>query len=236
MSCSMGETRECVKFVEWCRGRRNDRVMLKPKKEVNKSDYISWLAAISLAAAMLLQFVTRLCDSSGGSNRLGGSSGSSGGDRGTAVTVDLSLSAVAGDVAGLTAAVAGLAGGVQRAAVGSSAVAGDVAKLAAGVALHGLSLAITGEVVGATTLVASGRTASSEATAEASVSATGRAASSTSHSWVGAVAGKVAGQTTAVAASAGASTTQAQSRAVSLDVSKTLAVVALLGYGRVSEM
>lgn len=40
---------------------------------------------------------------------------------------------------------------------------------------------------------------------------------------------KVAGLATVVAAAAGASTAQAEGRAVSLDVTKTLAVVALLG-------
>ena len=177
---------------------------------------------------MRLRVDTCLCDSSGGSDRLGRSSDGSG-DRGTAVTVDLSLSAVAGDVAGLAAAVASLASSVEGTAVRSSAVARDVTELAAGVALHGLSLAVTGEVVGATTLVASRRTAlTSEPTTEASVAATG-STSSTTHSWVGAVAGEMAGQTAAVAAPAGAGAAQAQSRAVSLDVSKTLAVVALLG-------
>jgi hypothetical protein len=75
------------------------------------------------------------------------------------------LGAVARDVSGLTALVAGLSSGVKRAAVGSGAVSGDVAELAAGIALHSLSLAITGKVVGTTALVASGRArATSETT------------------------------------------------------------------------
>jgi hypothetical protein len=41
----------------------------------------------------------------------------------------------------------------------------------------------------------------------------------------------VTGLAAAVAAAAGASAAQAESRAVSLDVAKTLAVVALLGLG-----
>lgn len=68
------------------------------------------------------------------------------------------LWAVAGDVASLTASIAGLAGSVEWASVGSCAIAGDVTELATGIALHGLSLAIAGEVVGTTTLVASSRT------------------------------------------------------------------------------
>jgi hypothetical protein len=184
---------------------------------------------MSLAATMIFELDTRLCDGGGGSNGLCGNS-SVGRDRSAAVTVDLSLSAIARDVAGLAAAVAGLASGVERAAVGSSAVARDVAELAASVTLHGLSLAITGEVVGTTALVARSRASTSVSITEASsVAATRRATSSTSHSWVGAVAGQVASQATAVAASAGASAAQAQGGAVSLDVSKTLAVVALLG-------
>ena len=109
-------------------------------------------------------------------------------------------------------------------------------KLAAGVALHSLGLAVTGKVVRSTALVASGRaSATSEtATETSSIAATRRTASSTTHSRVGAVAGKVAVQTTAVAASAGAGSTQTQSWAVSLDVSETLAVVALLGCSLVS--
>jgi hypothetical protein len=59
-------------------------------------------------------------------------------------------------VAGLGALVADLAGGAEGPTVGGSAVPGDVAQLAAGVALHGLGLAVTGEVVGTTTLVAHG--------------------------------------------------------------------------------
>jgi len=135
-------------------------------------------------------------------------------------------------VTGLAAAVASLTGSVQWATVGSSAVAGDVAKFAAGVALHGLGLAITGKVVGSTALVAGGRAsaASEAATETSSVSATGSTGAAT-HSRVGAVAGKMASDTAAVAASAGAGSTQTQSWAVSLDVSETLAVVALLGLG-----
>jgi hypothetical protein len=106
-------------------------------------------------------------------------------------------------------------------------------KLAAGVALHSLGLAVTGKVVRSTALVASGRaSATSEtATETSSIAATRRTASSTTHSRVGAVAGKMASDTAAVAASAGAGSTQTQSWAVSLDVSETLAVVALLGLG-----
>ncbi len=108
-------------------------------------------------------------------------------------------------------------------------------QLAAGIALHGLGLAVAGKVVGTTTLVAGGRAsaASETATEASSVAATG-STSSTTHSRVGAVAGEVAGDTTAVATSARAGSAQAQSWAVSLDVSKTLAVVALLGCPFVS--
>lgn len=75
------------------------------------------------------------------------------------------LRAVPRDVTSLAALVAGLASSVKGATVGSSAVPGDVAELAAGVALHSLSLAITGKVVGATALVASSGTgAASETT------------------------------------------------------------------------
>lgn len=68
------------------------------------------------------------------------------------------LGAVARDMARLAALVTGLASGVKRSAVGRGAVAGNVAELATGVALHGLGLAVTSKVVGATALVAGGRT------------------------------------------------------------------------------
>jgi hypothetical protein len=159
-------------------------------------------------------------------------------------------------VAGLAATVAGLSSSVQRATVGSGAVAGDVAcqsqsrhlhyavnlltKLATSVAFHGLSLAVAGKVVRSTALVAGGRAgAASEAAPEASsssVAATGSTSAAT-HSWVGwvgAVAGKVASETAAVATSASTGSAQAQSRAIRLDVSEALAVVALLGCSLVS--
>lgn len=205
-------------------------------------------ATILLVAKLeLAELVSRLSDSSRGSNGRR--------DRGSCrsrsrVAVDLSLGAVPRDVAGFAAAVAGLAGSVEWAAIGSGAVTGNVSygksmalhriqttiltELATGVALHGLSLAITGEVVRSATLVAGSRaSAASEAAPEASVTATGSTSAAT-HSWVGAVAGKVASDTTAVAASAGTSSAQSQSRAVSLNVSEALAVIALLSYCFVS--
>lgn len=146
------------------------------------------------------------------------------------------LRAIPRDVTGLAALVAGLASSVKRATVGSSAVPGDVAELAAGVALHGLSLAVTGKVVGATALVASSGTgAASEtttavATGEAAAAHGGATAKSRANR-VRAGASKVTRLAAVVAAAAGASTAQAESRAVSLDVAQTLAVVALLSLG-----
>jgi hypothetical protein len=84
-------------------------------------------------------------------------------------------------VTSLGALVADLTGGAERATVGSGAVTRDVTELAAGVALHSLSLAVAGEVVGATALVAgSGARVATEATAEASARATGATTSGTS--------------------------------------------------------
>jgi hypothetical protein len=111
-------------------------------------------------------------------------------------------------------------------------------QLAASVALHGLRLAVTGEVVWPTAFVAGGRASTtSEAAPEAAsapVSAARRAASSTTHSWVRAIASEMTSEPTAVATSARASSAQAQSRAVGLDVPKALAVVALLSCPVVS--
>lgn len=83
----------------------------------------------------------------------------------------------------LTALVAGLAGSVERAAVGSGAVPGDVAELAAGVALHSLSLAIAGKVVGTAALVASSGTGttSKSTTAEAANETTAAHGGTTAH-------------------------------------------------------
>lgn len=78
-------------------------------------------------------------------------------------------------MAGLTAPVASLASCVEGAAVRGRAVTGDVAELAASVALHGLSLAVTREVVGATALVAAGSTAASETAATSESTSEGRA-------------------------------------------------------------
>jgi len=228
--------RECVRYAEMML--RVTRKMIVMRWQVNARHvnachvsqysprYYSWRDSGEARC--------RLSDGSGGCcSRDGSSRGRGSGGRGGGITVDLSLRAVPRDVAGLAATVASLAGSVQRSAVGSGAVAGDVAQFAAGVALHCLGLAITSKVVGSTALVAGGRAsaASETATETSSVTTTGRTASSTTHSRVGAVAGKVASDTAAVAASACASSAQAQSWAVSLDVSKTLAVVALLGLG-----
>lgn len=57
---------------------------------------------------------------------------------------------------GLSTLVADLTRGAEWTAIRSGAVSRDVAELAACVALHGLSLAVTGKVVGTATLVASG--------------------------------------------------------------------------------
>jgi len=134
-------------------------------------------------------------------------------------------------VTGLAAAVAGLARGVQWAAVGSSAVTGDVTELSAGVALHGLSLAIAGEVVGSTALVAHrGTTAAkaSTATGEATTWSTSTT-SDGSGTWSRAVTREMSSLAARVALTAARATAQAQSRAIGLNMTETLAVVALLG-------
>ena len=75
-------------------------------------------------------------------------------------TVDLtSLRTVLRDVAHLAASVAGFGSfAIHGATVWRGAVSGDMAKLAASIALHCLSLTITGKVVGSAALVASRRT------------------------------------------------------------------------------
>jgi hypothetical protein len=115
--------------------------------------------------------------------------------------------------------------------------AGKRTQLAAGIALHGLGLAIPGKVVGAAALVASSRAgAASEASPEASSKSTpsGTSAASQTSTGVGAVASQMSRQTAAVAPAAGAGSAQTKGRAVSLDVPKALAVVALLSCCLVS--
>ena len=121
-----------------------------------------------------------LCDGGNRSNRCGGD----------AVDIDIVLNfsvgvllrAVSGDVTGLAALVAGLAGSVQGATIGGGAVARDVAELAAGIALHGLSLAVAGKVVGTTALVAGSRARATEAaTPEATGVAAAAHGGSTAH-------------------------------------------------------
>lgn len=151
----------------------------------------------------------------------------------------------------VAAAVAGLASGRKRTAVGSSAVTGDVTELAAGVALHGLGLAVAGVVVGATALVAGGGTAGEAGavgTAEAAAHG-GSTHGATETAVGGAVTGlgkelvrgdkveetmrsyQMAGLSAAVASASSAGAGEAKGRAVSLDVTEALAVVALLGVG-----
>lgn len=165
-----------------------------------------------------------------------GSRGHVNGSRHANVSAGSLLRAVAGDVACLSALVTGLAGSVERATVGSGAVAGDVTELSTGVALHSLRLAIPSEVVRATALVAGSRaSASGEATTSKATSvattANGRAPRNTNSSWVWARTSKVARLAAVVATTAGAGAGESQGRAVSLDVAKSLAVIALLGFG-----
>lgn len=150
------------------------------------------------------------------------------------------LRAVAGNVAGLTTLVASLSGRVQGTAIGSRAVARDVTELAASIALHGLSLAITGKVIRSTTLIARSRARatnkSTPAASKSSITTTARTNwAATAHvdtSGVRASASQVAWLTAVVAATtSGTATAQTKCWAVGLDMAKTLAVVALLGLG-----
>jgi hypothetical protein len=144
------------------------------------------------------------------------------------------VGAVARDVAGLAALVASLAGGVEWAAVGGGAVTRDVAELAAGIALHRLRLAVASKVVRAAALVACCRTGSADESApHGSKAAAGDHAASTSPGdrGVRAVASQMANRIAVVAPVAGAGAAQTERRALGLDVSETLAVVALLRFG-----
>jgi hypothetical protein len=141
-------------------------------------------------------------------------------------------------VASLAALVASLSGSVERATTGGGAVAGDVSQLAASVALHGLGLAIAGKVVRSSAFVAGSgagtagkATAAGEATGISTTSHGRTATKSSGANRVGARASKVTGLAAVVATTAGAGPAQAKSRAVGLDMAKSLAVVALLSLG-----
>lgn len=123
-------------------------------------------------------------------------------------------------MAGLRALVADLASRAQGATVGSSAVTGDVTKLAASIALHGVSLAVTSEVVGTTALVASsGTRVTTVSTAESTVKSPAGSTDTTTgtRGRSGAVASKMAGLV-AVVAAAVSSTVETQSRTIGLNV------------------
>lgn len=137
---------------------------------------------------------TRSCLSSdrsrsNGSSAIGdlGREGSSGdGSNRCSIAVEVGLLvALTGDVSSLTAAVAGLAGSVERTAVGSSAVTRDVSELTASVAFHGLSLAVASEVVGTTALVAGSRTSAAGKAAAEATKATTRTGSTTASTSAG---------------------------------------------------
>lgn len=115
-------------------------------------------------------------------------------------------------MASLTTLVAGLAGRVQRATVRSCAIARDVAELAASVALHSLSLTVSGKVVRATALVArSMARATGEAapsiTAKTATSGRGGTAAHASTSWVGTRPGEMTRLSAVVAAAVAATST-----------------------------
>lgn len=139
------------------------------------------------------------------------------------------IRAFAANVAGLTALIARLACSVKWTTVGSSTVTRDVSKLAARIAFHRLSLAISCKMVGAATLVASGRTPAAIATTTITITTTHRTA--TSHAgWVGTSASKVTGLAAGVAALTCSGSVQTKCGAVGLYVAKTLAMIALLCF------
>lgn len=149
--------------------------------------------------------------------------------------VGLLAGAVPRDVACLAALVACLASGAERTSVGSRAVSRDVTKLATSVALHGLRLTVTSEVVGTTALVACGgaRTAAISATAVTPKATTtnGTSTTHTNASGVGASTSQVARLPTVVTPTrTGAA--QSQGWAVGLYVTQSLTVVALFGLSR----
>ncbi|KAI0536447.1 hypothetical protein GGR58DRAFT_395230 [Xylaria digitata] len=126
-------------------------------------------------------------------------------------------------MAGLAALVAGLTSRVERAAVRGGAIARDVTKLATSIAFHSLGLAVSSKVVRAAALVASCMAGATSKTAASITTKTTTAdRGTTTHvntGGVGTCSSEMARLPTVVAAAVAAtSTTQAESRAISLDM------------------
>jgi len=100
-------------------------------------------------------------------------------------TFGLGLRAIAADMSGFTASIAGLTSLVQRSTVWSLAVTADVSELATSIALHGLGLAIASKMVGPTALVARrcAIVANETSAIATSVASSRRSAGATSSSW-----------------------------------------------------
>lgn len=125
-------TRECVSLpvprtsgVKGQPGLNETIVVVKRKQKIQRgaiSIYFRKLSRRCYSQDLALAVVGRLSNSRSGCGGL-----NRGGCRRSAVAIHLSLGAVAGDVASLAAAVAGLACSVKWASIGSSAVTRDVA-------------------------------------------------------------------------------------------------------------
>jgi len=157
------------------------------------------------------------------------------------VSVGCFLRAIAGDVASLTALVASFASSVEWAAIRGRTVTRDVTEFTTSIALHGLCLTISSEVVWSATFVACCRSRAPsksaswyKSTLKASTRSTNTTAGTEDRSgtgWVWARTRQVSWLTTVVASPACTGSAQAQSWAVCLNMTKSLAVVALLSLG-----
>lgn len=156
----------------------------------------------------------------------GGSGGGGGGGTGVVIAGSRILGAVSADVPSLTATIASFPSGVQWSTVRGSAIAANVAQLPAGIALHSLSLAIPSVVARSTALVASSRSwcrrVPSNAVASVEPTALEPLVSR-------AVTGEMARLAARVTSAACSSTVDTKSWAVRLNVTESLAMVALLG-------
>lgn len=131
--------------------------------------------------------------------------------------------AITGDVTGLPAFVANLAGRVEWTAIWRGAVSRYVAQFPACIALHGLSLTVTSIVVGSTALVASrSAVVANEPTSEPTTITTSWS-TSTAWRWCRvrgwAVAGQMADLSARITATSCGSTTETEGRAICLNVS-----------------
>lgn len=143
------------------------------------------------------------------------------------------LRAITRNMASLATPIAGLSSSTQRAAIRGIAVATNMTELTTGIALHCLSLAVSGKMIGTSTLIAGSRacpteTTATEGRATKATTSDGTSASNPAQNIGRTVPCKMAHITARVATTTVDSTRQPQSRTISLNMAQALAMITLL--------